>query len=75
MKIVRNSDYYQPKEQYNVKCSKYNKDAAITIFYRSVEMCKTDIQLTAVELGIKCSLWDENKPACPQCLHFKNSRL
>lgn len=51
MKIVRNSDYYQPKEQYNVKCSKYNKDATITIFYRSVQMCKTDIQLTPVESG------------------------
>lgn len=37
MKIVRNSDYYQSKEQYNVKCSKYNKDATITFF---IVLCK-----------------------------------
>lgn len=71
MKIVRNSDYYQPKEQYRVKCSKYNKDATINIFYRSVQMCKTDIQLTPVESGRKCSLWDENNPVCPECPHLK----
>ena len=71
MKIVRNSDYYQSKEQYNVKCSKYNKDTTITIFYRSVQMCKTDIQFTPIESGIKCSLWDENIPICPECPHLK----
>lgn len=71
MKIVRNSDYYHPKEQYNVKCSKYNKDATITVFYRSVQMCKTDIQLTPVESGRKCSLWDENKSVCLECPYLK----
>lgn len=48
MEIARNADYYQHKEQYIVKCSKYNKDATLTIFYRSVQMCKTDIQLTPI---------------------------
>lgn len=67
MKIVRNSDYYQPKEQYNVKCSKYNKNATITIYYHSVQMCKTDIQLTPIESGRKCSLRDENNLVCPEC--------
>lgn len=71
MKIVHNQDYYHPKEQYNVKCLKYNKDAIITIFYRSVKMCKTDIQLTPVESGRKCSLWDENNPICPECPYLK----
>lgn len=71
MKKERNSDYYQPKKQYNVKCSKYNKNATITIFYRSVQMCKTDIQLTPVELGRKCSLWSENTLVCPECPHLK----
>lgn len=71
MKIVRNSDYYQHKEQYSAKCSKYNKDATITIFYRSVQMCKTDIQLTPIELGRKCSLCEENNSICPECPHFK----
>ena len=47
MKIAHNSDYYQHKEQYNVKCSKYNKDATITVFYRSVQMCKTDILINS----------------------------
>lgn len=41
MKIVRNLDYYQPKEHYNMKCSKYRKDTTITIFYHSVQMCKS----------------------------------
>ena len=71
MKIARNSYYYQYKEQYNVKCSKYNKDTTLTIFYRFVQMCKTDIQLTPVELGRKCSLWEENNPICQECPHLK----
>ena len=71
MKIAHNSDYYQHKEQYNVKCSKYNKDATITVFYRSVQMCKTDIQLSPIESGGKCSLWDENIPICPECPQLK----
>ena len=70
MKIVRNADYYQPKEQYNVKCSKYKKDAIITIFYRSVQLCKTDSQLTPSESGRKCSLWEENHSICPECPHL-----
>lgn len=71
MKIVRNLDYYQPKEQYNVKCLKHNKNATITIFYRSAQVCKTDIKLTPIELGRKCSLWDENNPVYPDCPYLK----
>lgn len=71
MKIVRHSNYYQAKEQYNVKCSNYDKDATITIFYRFVQMCKTDISLTPIESGRKCSLWDESTPVCPECPHLK----
>lgn len=37
----------------------------------SVQMYKTDIQLTSVESGRKCSLWEENKPVCPECPHLK----
>ena len=69
MNIVRNSDCYKPKEQYNVKCSKYKKEATLTVFYRSVQLCKTDIQLTPIELGMKCSLWEENNSSCIECPH------
>lgn len=67
MKIVRNSDYYQPKKQYSVKCLKYKKDATITIVYHSKQLSKTDIQLEPVVLGRKCSLWEENNSICPEC--------
>lgn len=70
MKIARNADYYKPKEQYSVKCSKYKRDATITIFHRSTQMCKTDIQLTPIESGLKCSLWEENHSICIECPHL-----
>ena len=71
MKIVRNSDYYQHKEEYSVRCLKYKQDATLTIFYSSVQMCKSDIQLTPIELGRKCSLWEENKFTCIECPYLQ----
>ncbi len=71
MKITHNSDYYQRMEQYSVRCPKYNKEATITVFYRSTKLCRTDIQLTPIVSGRKCSLWDENHPICPDCPHLK----
>ena len=67
MKEVRNSNYYYPKEQYIKRCPKYNKEATITIYYRATQLHKTDIQLTPIELGRKCSLWNENKDMCLEC--------
>ena len=64
---IRNSDYLKPKEQYIIKCPKYNKDATITIYYRATKISKKDIQPTRIESGWKCSLWDENNPICPVC--------
>ena len=66
-KPIRNSDYRNPKEHYNIKCPKYNKDATITIFYRATQVCKTDIEATSIMSGIKCSLWDEKVSICPEC--------
>lgn len=71
MKIEHNSDYYRNKEQYIVKCLKYNKNATLTIYYRSFQVCKTDIQLTPIESGRNCSLWEENNSTCPECPYFQ----
>ena len=67
MKIVRNKNYYNSEEQYTAVCSKYNKEATITVFYRAPKLCKTDIQPTLIESGRKCSLCDENKSICLEC--------
>lgn len=66
-KPIRNSDYLNPKEQYSIKCPKHNKDATITIFYRATQICKSDVEPTLIKSGIKCSLWDEKVPVCPEC--------
>lgn len=68
MKIVHNSDYYKHTEQYDVKCLKHKKDATITVFYDHKKLCKTDIQLTPVEVGWKCSICEENNTfRCIEC--------
>lgn len=69
VKIVHNSDYYQHKVQYKVKCLKHQKDAILTVFFRSIQLCKTDIQLTPIESGMKCSLWEEDNYHCIECPH------
>ena len=64
---IRNSDYLNPKEQYNIKCPKYNQDATITVFYRTTQNCKKDIQPTPIKSGMRCNLWDEKGSVCPEC--------
>jgi len=71
MEIVRNKKYYNPKEEYPVKCLKYKKDATITEFYRSTQLCKTDIDLTPIKSGWKCSLWENNNFRCIECPHIQ----
>ena len=69
MKMEHNSDYGKHEEQYIVKCSKFKKEAILTVFFRSTQLCKTDIQLTPIESGMKCSLWEENNCFCIECPH------
>ena len=69
MKLIHNSDFYQSKKEFHVMCAKYQKDATLTVFYKHRKLCKTDIQLTPVELGMQCSLWDGNNSRCIECPH------
>lgn len=71
MKIERNTNNCNPKEEYPVKCLKYEKDATITVFYRSTQLCKTDRQLTPIESGWKCSLWGDNIFPCIECPYLR----
>lgn len=66
-KPIRNSNYVNPREEYIIKCPKYNKDATITFFYRTTQISKSDIQPTPIKSGMKCSLWDEKGSICPDC--------
>lgn len=54
-----------------MKCLKYKKDATITIFYRSMQLCKTDIQLTPIESGWKCNLWEDDIFPCIECPYLQ----
>lgn len=68
MKIVRNSDYYNPQIEYTSRCPKYNADATVTVCYSAKKSCKTDIQPTYSMTGKKCSLWDgESVFPCVEC--------
>ena len=71
MKIVHNTNYYNPNEEYPVKCLKYKKDATVTIFYRSTQLCKTDIQLTPIKSRWKCSLWENDIFPCIECPYLQ----
>ena len=51
--------------------TKYKKDAMVTIFYRSTQLCKTDIQFTPIKSGWKCSLWGNNICPCVECPYLQ----
>lgn len=60
-KIVRNSEPTTRADSFSGKCSKFNKDATVTVYSVGSIACKTDLQKTYHKAGFKCSLLEETK--------------